>query len=302
MGALLANARYRLEKIVHPLQLVVVEITNRCNLSCLHCYACAGSNSSLALAKLQDLAKELHSLRSPLQVSITGGEPLLHPDLLPILDSFRSEKCSVTLTTNGSLITESIARELAARVTGVIISVDGLEGSHNALRQGQCFNATMAGITHLQKAGVTNIVVKTAVCRLNIAELPALGEELASRGISLWHVFPVEPWGRAKQATELFVSSSELSNLQDKLSLLNIRTMFGESGSFQKQLCTQCVAGIKEMAILHNGDVVACINGLRDKIQGNIKKEPLLTIWNHQFKEQRHKCYTQCGAHFKNQA
>ena len=121
-----AGHRSRLRTMPH-LRWLFFEITNCCNLSCRHC----GSNyvSDGVQLKTEDVARTLDAVRSERPViCLTGGEPMLHPDLYQIAECVRERGALWGMTTNATLIDDTAAARLRETgLTTVSVSLDGLE-------------------------------------------------------------------------------------------------------------------------------------------------------------------------------
>ncbi len=138
---------------------MMVELTSNCNLECKHCYK--GSNrlkneklpTDLFLSILLDLSK--NGVRT---VELTGGEPLTHPDFTKILDFCIEHFSFVGLLTNGSLIDEKAARNIARyrdKVT-VSISVDSYKPEYHDTFRGMrgALKKTIRAIKLLSAYGI----------------------------------------------------------------------------------------------------------------------------------------------------
>jgi uncharacterized Fe-S cluster-containing radical SAM superfamily protein len=144
--------------IFYPTNLQV-ELTTACNLRCSYCYRKSGSNEAkgrLATSKLLEILRVLsdNGLHS---VELTGGEPLLHPDFIQIV-RFCGERFSIIgLLTNGTLITESLIKELLPFRKKMVISVslDSHIRSVHDDRRGQkgAFDKTTNGLRLLSRQG-----------------------------------------------------------------------------------------------------------------------------------------------------
>lgn len=73
----------KIEKIEEKLDYIMIAITNRCNLNCVHCGFSAGieNNEHLFLEDILDIINKNRNINS---ITITGGEPLIHPDFFEI--------------------------------------------------------------------------------------------------------------------------------------------------------------------------------------------------------------------------
>jgi MoaA/NifB/PqqE/SkfB family radical SAM enzyme len=154
------------------LRLVQIQATRRCNLRCRHCYSESGPDraGSIPLPNLLEFLREARALRYG-YVGVSGGEPLLWPDLERFLASALDVGFSTSVTTNGTLITPRKARELRALAGLVAVSVDGPEEDHDAMRGTPgAFAAMRRGIAALREAGVRFTVVFT-LTRHNVHRL-----------------------------------------------------------------------------------------------------------------------------------
>ncbi|MBE0427449.1 MAG: radical SAM protein [Nitrospirae bacterium] len=113
---------------VPSLRYIELQITNRCNLKCKHCYIENKSFSELSVPRIKTVLKEFEEMQG-LRVLLTGGEPLIHSkfeDINEILPEFFIRK---VLFTNGLLVNKRILRNL--NVDELQISIDGLEDAHD---------------------------------------------------------------------------------------------------------------------------------------------------------------------------
>lgn len=116
--------------------LVDLNLTNECNLRCLYCYADAGGplESEMSTDEVIHLLDRLVVL-SPTVIAFTGGEPLLRKDLFEIAPYATEIGLPTSLVTNGILIDERNAEQLAEYFDKVQVSLDGSTASiHERLR------------------------------------------------------------------------------------------------------------------------------------------------------------------------
>jgi len=137
--------------------LLAIELTNNCNKNCIWCGARAGLNQNLSYS---DVISSIDKYK-PRELAITGGEPLLREDLFQIIDYCKSKNIKVTLCTNGTLITEDIAKKLNADI--INISIDGIETIHDSIRGSGSFAEVLDGLSNLKKANKLNKVVIATV-------------------------------------------------------------------------------------------------------------------------------------------
>lgn len=211
-GALAARVvadRSAPDRLSAPLT-VYLGATQGCNLACGHCSSGSGPGplGALDAALMRKLFRELHELGC-MQVHVSGGEPLLHPDLLPALDPAFALGLNVLLTTNGTLVTDALAEELARRPFRCLsVSLDGPDAASNdSVRGAGAFDEALRGLKRLARlrpVGVTATLTPALAGRL--AELAKLCEEAGAASLSLR---PALPSGRALERTEHLPARSE---------------------------------------------------------------------------------------------
>jgi MoaA/NifB/PqqE/SkfB family radical SAM enzyme len=141
------------------LRLVAWEVTRSCNLACVHCRAAAhmepyeGELGPEASFRLLD---QIAEVGQPI-VILTGGEPLLRPDIFDLAKYGTDKGLRMVMSPNGTLITEDTARKMAdSGIKRISISIDGSTAeSHDAFRGVEgSFEASMRGIKYATDAGI----------------------------------------------------------------------------------------------------------------------------------------------------
>ena len=303
-----AGHRNRLRTTPH-LRWLFFEITNCCNLSCRHC----GSNcvSDGVQLKMEDVAKVLDSVRSEHPViCLTGGEPMLHPDLYQIAECVRDRGFLWGMTTNATLIDDTAAARLRETgLTTVSVSLDGLERSHDLLRgQKGAWRRAVRGVCALQNAGLKPQIT-TVFHRGNFSEMEAMYAFLCGLGIESWRPINIEPIGRACESRDLLLSPAQFSAL---LSFIRekrfdhdgkMEVTFGcshylglENERMVRDHYFLCGAGILTAGVRCNGDICACLDveNRKELVQGNIRTDDFLEVWQNRFKAFRRDRTTDC--------
>ncbi|HEY7402611.1 MAG TPA: radical SAM protein [Candidatus Angelobacter sp.] len=170
----------------------------RCNLKCRHCYSSSGPRNteelpaSVLINALQVLRCEGFNV-----ASISGGEPLLYKNLFPVMRFAREAGMVVTITTNGMLLSEPVAEQLAEHAHLVAISVDGIPESHNHMRSHpKAFEMMAKNLAHLRKAKIPFGLIFTLTLH-NLNELAWVAEFALEQEANLLQVHPLEEEGRA---------------------------------------------------------------------------------------------------------
>lgn len=170
------------------LRYLMVEVTERCNLRCRHCYLGEAGNRDLdpgILLRLLDDFDDLGGLR----LLVTGGEPLLYPHFERLDLALRGRSFRAVLITNGTLLDP--ARLPSLNFSEIQFSLDGLAEGHDLLRGKGTFRRTMESLEAALWAGL-DVSVATVVHRGNLQEMEELGKMLGDLGVSSWTLeYPV---------------------------------------------------------------------------------------------------------------
>jgi len=228
---------------VPSLRYLELQITNRCNLQCRHCYIGDGPHQDLSKKQIQRVLEQFEEIQG-LRLLLSGGEPLLHPYFWEINEILRDYAFRSVLLSNGILISREVAKKL--RVHEVQVSLDGMEEGHESLRGKGTFEKTIMAIDHLQEAGM-QVSVATMIHRRNLSEFDRLASLLQSRNIEEWNVDVPCVEGRLKENQDLQVSPSEAGPL------LGYGFGGGFHGSAENSTC-----GVHLCAIMPSGAVCKC--------------------------------------------
>lgn len=165
---------------------VVWNVTRRCNLKCVHCYAHAKNrhfDNELSTEQGKDLINDLAGFGSPVML-FSGGEPLVRKDL-PQLAAYAVEKgMRAVISTNGTLITPTMARTLKEiGLSYVGISLDGMQEINDRFRGvNGAFKSALEGIKNSQDAGI-KVGLRFTVNKFNGDEIPKIFQLLEGMDI-----------------------------------------------------------------------------------------------------------------------
>lgn len=279
---------------------VVWEMTSRCNLQCIHCHAFGGVESPTELTTAEGKAVIDQVAASAIRTFVfSGGEPLLREDLFELIAYAHARRLKVFLATNGTLITEEVAKRLNQFKVGVVIGLDGMSpATHDAIRGVHgAYDAVMAGIANCVAEGLylhLNIVAS----RRNIGEIERLLGYGARLGIYSYFIYLFVPLGRGEQVRDDALDSRERAALLELL-LLKQREMnailipvampeywayalhqrgirHGRLIRLVGQFLGGCLAGKGMVYLKPNGDVWPC--PFLPIPAGNMRHEPLHRI------------------------
>lgn len=175
---------------VHP--------SRRCNLACAHCYTSSGPQmrEALALETLTACIEQAAALGYR-QLAVSGGEPLLYPDLAALLMRARQAGMLTSITTNGMLATHARWEPLARLIDVVAISIDGTPDEHDAIRRHDgAFARTVANLEVIRRSRVPFGLLFT-LTQHNVDSLEFVVRLAADCGARSVQVHPLTLHGRA---------------------------------------------------------------------------------------------------------
>lgn len=199
-----------------PPKTVIWECTLECNMACVHCGAVTGktARNELSTTEISGIVKEL-ALLGTKRFLVTGGEPLLRPDLLEVLKTAKEYGMETGFSTNGSRISEENISNIIRVADSIQVSVDGTEKTHDVLRKTDgAFTGAINALDVLVSHKCRQTCMTSIISPLNIHELEDL-YGLARDHADLWRVGTVMPIGRAAENEFLFLSDSQLRLLLD---------------------------------------------------------------------------------------
>ncbi|HAY23275.1 MAG TPA: 12,18-didecarboxysiroheme deacetylase [Desulfobacterales bacterium] len=197
---------------------VVWNVARRCNLKCVHCYAQATAGvaeDELSLAEGLALLDDLKAFGVPV-VLFSGGEPLMHPDLLTLVEHAVAAGMRAVISTNGVLIDREVAGRLKqCGLSYVGISLDGAPATHDRFRgQAGAFDAALAGVRHCQEAGI-KVGLRFTINRHNYREIPAIFDLIDTLEIPRVCFYHLVYSGRGSRLKEAALSHEETRGVVD---------------------------------------------------------------------------------------
>jgi MoaA/NifB/PqqE/SkfB family radical SAM enzyme len=253
-----------------------LEITYRCNWRCVFCYNPRHHDRrGLPTAAWLGVLDDLRALGT-LYVALTGGEPLTHPDFFRIARGVRERAFALRILTNGALITETAADDIAAlRPMAVEMSIHGsrAETHDRATATPGSFEALLRGLDRL-RARAVSVVLKTPLTRLCEAEIEAIHALAEERGVP-WRVDPVlTPRDDGDPGPLAYRASREA-----------IERMYGRVYTFGRLPHEErlpgglnCGLGRTTIAVDPEGNVFPCLQWRKAPL-GNVRETPLVDIW-----------------------
>ncbi|MFP4364434.1 MAG: radical SAM protein [Spirochaetia bacterium] len=307
-----------LETKHHDLQYLFLEITRKCNLACRHCGSdCTSENAEKQLTT-ESWVKIIHTLAEEygkqLSFVLTGGEPLMHPELERITKALSETPNQWGLVTNGLLLNKRKLYNLLDRnITSLTISLDGPAEQHDFLRGSKgAFQKALAAIKLTGESGIGLWDAVTCVYPGSLEYLDETAEILLERGCKNWRIFRIFPSGRAKENRDLSLSFDQTTELIDWIK--KARKKYAKKGLHLQYSCEGwvpfetdrqirdfpffCRSGINFASVLVDGSITGCSNNHPSFIQGNIVEDSFRFLWENRFTDFRSKDWlgnTVCG-------
>ncbi len=317
---LFVNWAERVRQLVadHPLQIISWEATRRCNLSCAHCGSPAEEvtvaeelTTGEVIGAFEQIASDF-AMQQFRHVNITGGEPFLRLDLLDILKSISKYPFyrNIDIQTNGFFIADSpqiLDKLIIYGVTGLGISIDGLESSHDSFRRRKgAFKKAFTAATLSVKHGYI-VTVSVVAHAKNVDEIPALFQLVREKiGPRVFRVMFIDHIGRARLGSDYALSADQIKQVIEFLrtaykkgcaTYADPKSTMVELGCGGWTGCElegtirpfifHCIAGINNLGILFDGKLASCSNISRDFIEGDFRKERIKEVWENRYRRYR---------------
>ena len=170
---------------IPSLRYLLVNITNKCNLACRHCYLQDAGKLEIDLDIFEKAVSQFETMGG-LKLMISGGEPLIHSRFWDLMEILPSYELRVVILSNGTLIDRRTARKLSRYVHEVQISIDGIH-SHDILRGKGSFDRSMKGISNVCGSGIP-VSIATMVHTFNTGEFKEMEKLFSEKGAISWSV------------------------------------------------------------------------------------------------------------------
>ncbi len=280
------------------LNCIYLNLTNRCNLLCEHCWLSSGSSNDIEASYEIDLDTIKRAIEDAISiglsgVKITGGEPFLRGDILELIDFLHEKGLETTIETNGTLITEKTVDRLKKNeVSLVCVSLDGASAeTHDRLRNApNSFNRVMKAIRLLKQADIDIQIIMT-LYRSNIDELYILMDMLADIGVDSLSINPLVPSGRGKRMVDeglsipverLIALNREIEEIEGRYPFniyFTLPVAFKSMDSLKSDRCECNILNI--IGLLGNGGISICGIGYGEDalVFGNIARDDIRDVW-----------------------
>lgn len=282
------------------------ESTLRCNLRCLHCGSSCEAQSPFRELETAEIRAILDTIAEDFDArrifaSVTGGEPLLRPDLVEVISHMTRLGMRSSIVTNGTLLGQREAASLVeAGVETTSVSVDGLESEHDAVRGRGTYRLAIGAIETARRAGVRVVEAITCVRQANLDSLVEIERRVRQAGAHVWRLVTVDKMGRlvGQQASRFWLAPPQIGRLfkfiearrasQSRGMGFEVRYSCGGFLGVRREARLRprhggCYAGLSIASILCDGQVSACPSLPRSWAQGSALEARFSRIWHERF-------------------
>ncbi len=273
---------------------VGIDLTEKCNLRCIHCRVGTSKNKQkqLTLEEFKGIIDELSKMKI-IQIILSGGEPFIHKNIYEIIFyAINSKIPDVSLVTNGTLLNDKIIKKVKKiGLKKISLSLDGLKKNHDKIRGKGNYQKTILAVSKLIKENF-EVKISITINKINKNDLIPLGKRLFNLGVKRINVGNLMPCGRGRDIWFQTLNKKEKLALKSQVNEINkkkkrnfilFENSFLEEPKLDKddrkiEFYLGCRGGRTSCAILSNGNVVAC-KMLPNIIAGNIKEKKFEKIW-----------------------
>ncbi len=268
-------------------------VTRECNMKCSHCYINATDRkleNELNTEEAKNLMDQIYQVSRPLLI-LSGGEPLLRPDIYELIKYGSKIGLKMGLGSNGSLIDEAAAAKLkAAGIATVSISLDSnVPAQHDEFRGvAGAWEKAVEACNALRRNNVL-VQVNTTLTQQNYNQIDDIMSLAESIGVENFHLFFLVPTGRGTKLAD--ISPEQYEEMITKTfaktanHTLNVRPSCAPQfmriakgmGLDMRQWIRGCIAGLYYCRVYPNGDVTPCPY-LPIKL-GNVREKSFKDIW-----------------------
>jgi heme d1 biosynthesis radical SAM protein NirJ len=203
-----------------PGPVVIWNLIRRCNLTCKHCYSISADidfKGELSTAEVFTVMDDLKAFGVPVLI-LSGGEPLLRPDIFDISRRAKDMGFYVGLSSNGTLIDAGNIDEIAAVGYDYVgISIDGMRETHDQFRRKQgAFDASLDGIRRCRERDI-KVGLRFTMTEDNAPELPDMLQLMNDEGVDKFYLSHLNYAGRGNRNRDSDVQLDITRNAMDLL-------------------------------------------------------------------------------------
>lgn len=253
-----------------PYLKVMLQLTTRCNMHCKHCFLSAtsqGSDLSYPFFTTHIIKKLAES--NVKKVTLTGGEPLLYPNIIDIVSSLNDQNIQTCICTNGSLVSDELLQQLIHLNVHFNVSMDGFSfDSHGVFRElssSDAYNELLEKILLIGHYKMLNGILTTPNRLSKLNEYPQIFDFAVKAGAKYLLLNPLSPLGRGNSARDLALNSYEMNELRYQLNSyvsqqpdpVTVKIVYIRFPNTENKPMATCSAGLIPY-IFTTGDIAIC--------------------------------------------
>jgi len=237
-----------MREVLHPTPLkparkpsgpvVIWNLIRRCNLTCKHCYTTSADIDflgELTTPEIYQVMDELKDFKVPVLI-LSGGEPLLHPDIFNISRRAKEMGFYLALSSNGTLITQDNIKQIAEiDYQYVGVSLDGIGNTHDKFRQKKgSFAESLIGIGLCRDNGI-KAGIRYTLTQDNVQDFPAMLQLMDDENIDKFYLSHLNYGGRGNKNRK---SDAEFKMTRDVMDQLFEQCLQWETQGAEREIVT----------------------------------------------------------------
>lgn len=280
--------------LLKPFTFVQWLATSACNFRCPFCEASAGQagENELTTAEARAFIEDVAAM-GVRDLVVSGGEPLVRPDLPDLLELAAERGLRLGLVTNASLLPRLWDRLRELPLYLLFTSLDGPEEFHDGQRAPGSYRKVLEALELAAERGVGVRMVNTVVQPANIDRIEELRPVLEAAGATHWRLTPAAAVGRARDGGGFLLDGDGLRRVVELAHSLRGRldVDLGESHTYLGCLAGSipgkpffCGAGLTRCSVMPDGSVLGCHEAYDTSLaEGNVRDTPLSILWKREF-------------------
>jgi AdoMet-dependent heme synthase len=284
------------------------EVTQKCNLKCVHCRCSSDEESSegdFTTEEGKNLLMEIARFSKPVVV-LSGGEPLMRKDIFELADFGSSLGLRMCMATNGALVDDEICRKMReVDIKMVSLSLDGSSAAvHDDFRQCPgAFDGVIRAAETFRRNG-QKFLINSSFTKRNQADIPKVFHVAKSLGATAWYMFMIVPTGRGEEIMSELISKEDYEDIlewhyqqeKDEDAILMRPTCAphyyrvapqrakAEGVTFERRSLSFSTGGGKGCIAAQSICLIDCFGNVKPcsyfpRIAGNVKETPFREIW-----------------------
>jgi heme b synthase len=286
------------------------ESTQRCNLNCVHCRCSSDMSAAEGDFNTEEAFKlidDICEVSKPVMV-LSGGEPLLRPDIFEIARYGTDKGLRMCMATNGTLVTDDVCEKMkAADIKMVSLSLDGSTAEiHDNFRNSPGAFAGVISAAEILKRNGIPFLINSSFTKRNQTDIAATFRVAKGLGATAWYLFMIVPTGRGEEIMSELISAEDYEDIlewhyeqekrEDDILMrptcaphyyrIVPQKAKAEGADFKRRSLTFSTGGGKGCIAAQTICLIDCFGDLKPcsyfhSSVGNVKETPFKELWYH---------------------